>query len=78
MGVTTIKIKNSSGRQAISIPLEMRIDDDTVFIKKIGNSIYIIPYHNPWQNLIESTDLFTSDFMETGNQSDQQQRESFD
>ena len=78
MGIETIDIKNKKGSQAIMIPKEMRINDDRVFLKKVGNTLYIIPYHSPWQNLIESTDSFTADFMEERSQPIQQQRESFE
>lgn len=78
MGFETIDIKNKKGFQAIRIPNKLRINDNKVYIKKVGNSIYLIPFHNPWQNLIESLDTFTSDFMTERNQPDNQKRESFD
>jgi antitoxin VapB len=78
MRIATIDIKQSNGEQAISIPEDMRINDDKVYLKKIGNSLQIIPYHNAWQNLIDSTALFTQDFMENRNEPDNQQRESLD
>jgi len=78
MRIATIDITRTNGEQAISIPNDMRINDDKVYLKKIGNIIHIIPYHSAWQNLIDSTTLFTQDFMETRNQPDMQQRESFD
>ena len=78
MGIETIDIKNNKGVQAIRIPKKMRIDDDKAYLKKVGNTLYVIPYHNPWQNLIESTTSFTSDFMDERNQPDHQQREPFD
>jgi antitoxin VapB len=78
MEIETIHIKTSKGSQAIRIPGKMHINDDKVYIKKVGNTLYIIPFHSPWQNLIESTDSFTSDFMDERDQSFQQIRESFD
>jgi antitoxin VapB len=78
MRFETINIENSKGIQAIKIPEQMKIDDDKVYLKKVGNSLFIIPFHNPWQNLIESTDSFTSDFMESREQPHDQQRESLD
>lgn len=78
MGFETIDIKNKKGIQAIRIPKQMKINDDKVYLKKVGNAIHIIPFHNPWQNLIDSLDSFTSDFMGTREQPDNQQRESFD
>jgi len=78
MGIETIDITNSKGVQAIRIPKKMRINDDKVYLKKVGNALYLIPFHSPLQNLIDSTDSFTSDFMAERNQPDQQQRESLD
>ena len=74
----TIEIKTQKGFQAIRIPETLKINDDKVYLKKIGNSLYIIPFHNPWENLIESLDIFTSDFMTTRDQPDSQKREVFD
>jgi len=56
----------------------MRIKDDKVYLKEVGNTIYVIPYHDPWRNLIESRDSFTTDFMNERKQPEQQKRESFD
>ena len=78
MAFETIDIKNKKGSQTINIPNQMKINDDKVYLKKVGHAIYIIPYHNPWQNLIESLDLFTSDFMNKRDQQSNQTRESFD
>ncbi len=78
MRLEAIEIKKNKGVQAIRIPKKMRINDDKVYLKKVGNTLYLIPYHSPWQNLIDSTDSFTSDFMDERNQPDQQQRESLD
>ena len=79
MGFETIEIKNNKrGAQAIRIPNRMKINDDKVYVKKVGNSLYIIPFHNPWQNMIDSLDSFTSDFMDNREQPNNQQRESLD
>ena len=65
MAFETIDIKNhpSTGGQLIRIPDKLKINDDKVYLKRIGSSLYIIPFHNPWENLIESLDTFTPDFM---------------
>ncbi len=78
MVIETLDIENKKGDQAIMIPKKMRINDDKVYLKKVGNTLYVIPFHDPWQNLIESTELFTADFMNERNQPAQQQRELFD
>ena len=78
MEFETIDIKNKKGFQAIRIPDKLKINDSKVYLKKIGNSLYIIPFHNPWQSLFESLDAFTNDFMTDRNQPDNQERESLD
>jgi antitoxin VapB len=78
MAFETINIQDDAGTQAIRIPENFKINDDKVYVKRIGNALYLIPFHNPWQNLFESLDKFTPDFMEERNQSDNQTREEFD
>ena len=78
MKFETIDINENKGFQAIRIPDKLKINDSKVYLKKVGNSIYIIPFHDPWNNLIESLNEFTTDFMTERNQPDNQKRESFD
>jgi len=78
MSFEAVKIKKKSGAQIIQIPEGFRIKDDKVYLKKVGNSIYVIPFHNPWDSLINSTELFTSDFLEERNQPKVQERDFFE
>lgn len=78
MKVEVVEIKNHAGIQAIPLPEGFAIEDDKVYLKKTGNIISIIPYHNPWQNLHESLPMFSDDFMSHREQPDQQVRENFD
>lgn len=78
MSFQTVEIKKRSGSQLIKIPFEMEIDDDKVYLKKVGNSLFIIPFHKPWDSFISSTDQFTDDFLEERKQPDQQEREPFE
>ena len=63
MPFETVKIKKKAGTQIIQIPEGLKIEDDKVYLKKVGNSIYVIPFHNPWESLIQSTEMFTKDFL---------------
>ena len=54
MAFETISIQNESGSQAIRIPESHKIHDDKVYVKRLGNVLYLIPYHNPWQNLLKA------------------------
>jgi len=79
MSFETIDVKkDKKGHQAIRIPTRLQINDDKAYLKKVGETLYVIPFHNPWQTLLESADSFTSDFMERREQPDEQERESFE
>jgi len=78
MPFETVKIKKKSGAQVIQIPEGLRIEDNKVYLKKVGNSIYVIPFHNPWESLIQSTELFTKDFLDERDQPGVQERELFE
>lgn len=78
MKVEIVEIQNEQGLQAIHLPKEFSIDDDKVYLKKTGNIISIIPYHSRWQNLFDSLDQFSNEFMDEREQPDQPKRESFD
>lgn len=63
MSFEAIELQDMSGFQAIRLPETFRIKDDKVYLRKIGDTLFIIPFHNPWQNLFQSLDQFTSDYM---------------
>ncbi len=73
-----ICIKNTASEQLISIPAELRIDDDKVYIKKVGNSLQIIPFHSAWNNLEEGAKKFSEDFLENRTQPNVETRQGFD
>ncbi len=78
MSFETVKIKKKSGAQTIQIPAAFKIEDDKVYLKKVGNTIYVIPFHNPWESLIQSTELFTNDFLDERDQPEIQERDLFE
>ena len=77
MSFETVKIKKKSGAQIIQLPEALSIDDDKVYLKRVGNSIYVIPFHAPWESMIKSTDMFTEDFLDQRDQPDLQKRDLF-
>ena len=78
MTFEAIDIQDISGSQSVRIPDNFKIDDNRVYLKKAGNALYIIPFHNPWQGLVDSVDEFSEDFMKERAQPEEQIRESFD
>lgn len=78
MSFQSVKIEKKSGSQIIQIPEGLKIEDDKVYLKKVGNPIYVIPFHNPWDSLIQSTELFTNDFLDERDQPTVQERDLFE
>ena len=51
MTFQTIDVKRKGDSQVIAIPEEFAINDDKMYLKKVGNVLYLIPFHNPWQSM---------------------------
>ena len=71
----TAKLFKNGRSQAVRLPKEFRFDGTQVFIKKVGNTVVLIPEQDSWQTLFDSLDQFSDDFMESRNQPEQQVRE---
>lgn len=74
--IADINDKNSF--QSVRIPNKLRLKENKVYLKKLGNALYLIPYSDPWASLIEGIDSFTSDFMDAREQPPSQISEAFD
>ena len=72
----TAKLFQNGQSQAVRLPKEFRFQGDKVFIKRMGNAVVLLPYHDSWQSLFESLDQFSDDFMEQRDQPTQPPRES--
>ncbi len=64
--------------QAVRLPKEYRFSGDRVFVKKVGNSVLLIPYQESWQSLFDSLDQFSDDFMDTREQPEQSRESIFE
>ncbi len=72
----TAKIFANGRSQAVRLPKEFRFEGDEVYIKRVGELVVLIPYHEPWRSLFDSLDQFSDDFMDQRNQPiDQQVRD---
>jgi antitoxin VapB len=76
--IETVNIKDISGEQFIKIPANFKLKGDKVYLKKFGDALYIIPFDNPWQSLLDSMGEFSDDFMENRNQPNVENREPLD
>ena len=74
----TAKIFTNGKSQAVRLPTEFRFEGKEVFIKRVGNTVVLIPKS---QNTLETWFLslknFSEDFMEERVQPPQQIRENF-
>ncbi len=70
----TAKIFQNGKSQAIRLPKEYRFQGSTVYVKRIGNAVVLIPEQDSWQTLIESLDKFSNDFMNERQQPPAQDR----
>ena len=71
----TAKLFQTGRSQAVRLPKEFRFEGDDVYIKKVGDMVIMIPYRMPWKSLIDSLELFSSDFMENREQPLAQERQ---
>ena len=74
------KVFKSGNSYAVRLPKEFRLNCDTVYIKKEGNRIVLIPLNNKWDNLFDKLRNFkelTDDFLSERNQPLPQERELF-
>ncbi len=72
----TARLFKNGQSQAVRLPKEFRFTGDKVFIKKVGNSVILIPHQDSWQSLFQSLEQFSDDFMETREQPTQPDREN--
>ncbi len=78
MAFETINISNDKSYQSLRIPKKLRINDKKVYLKKIGNTLFVIPFNDPWANLVDGAHSFSPDFMEDRGQPKSQNRENID
>jgi antitoxin VapB len=73
----TAKIFQNGKSQAVRLPKEFRFAGDQVFVKRVGNTVVLIPYNAPWVSLVNSLSHFSPDFLEEREQPSIQERETF-
>lgn len=59
----TAKLFTNGKSQAVRLPKEFRFQGREVFIKRIGDTVVLIPKDNPWGPFIKSLGKFTADFL---------------
>ena len=75
----TARLFKNGQSQAVRLPKEFRFDGTSVYVKRLGTYVVLIPKtDDPWKSMFEATHRFTADFMEQRDQGDQTVRENID
>ncbi|MDJ0764167.1 MAG: type II toxin-antitoxin system VapB family antitoxin [Myxococcota bacterium] len=75
----TAQLFKNGQSQAVRLPKEFRFNGTSVYIKRLGTYVVLIPKNdNPWRSMFEATRDFTSDFMVDRDQGSPSKRENFD
>ena len=72
----TAKLFINGRSQAVRLPKNYRFSGSEVYVRKLYNTVVLIPKDDPWGSFIDSLDKFSEDFMIERNQPQQQERES--
>ena len=64
----TAKIFSNGSSQAVRLPKELRFNSTEVFVKKFDNIVMLFSKDDPWAPLMDSLDMFTSDFLKSRKQ----------
>ena len=71
------KLFQNGQSQAVRLPKEFRFEGDSVVIKRVGKAVVLLPYNEPWDTLLDSLSMFSSDFMDESVQPPVDVREDF-
>ena len=73
----TAKLFENGRSQAVRLPKECRFSGEEVMVNKIGELVILMPKGNQWEGVVNSLNLFSDDFMDSGReQPELQERDS--
>lgn len=59
----TAKIFQNNGSQTVKLSKKYSFEQGEVTINKIGDIVFLIPKDSKWHGLLQSLELFSSDYM---------------
>ncbi len=63
--------------QAVRLPKEFRLPGESVYIRRLGQVVMLLPKEQSWDSLADACGRFSEDFMETRDQGSQDRQEPF-
>ena len=73
----TAKLFTNGKSQAVRLPKEYRFEGEDVYIKKIGEVVYLFPKTSIWKVFMDGLDGFSNDFMAEGREQGEAQERDF-
>ena len=61
-----VKVFKSGNSQAVRIPKEFSIEEQELYIQKIGNTLVLTSMNDPWSSLRKSLTMFSEDVFSNG------------
>jgi len=71
------KLFRNGHSQAVRLPWRYRFAGKSVFIRKVGPIVVLIPKRKSWDSLVDACGKFTEDFMSTREQGVQKREHPF-
>ena len=62
----TAKLFENGRSKAVRLPKECRFSGDEVAVNKIGDIVILMPKDDKWSGFLDSLNLFSEDFMDSG------------
>ena len=62
----TAKLFENGRSQAVRLPKECRFSGEEVAVTKIGDIVILMPKEDKWSGFLNSLNLFSEDFMDSG------------
>ena len=69
------KLFKNGASQAVRLPKEYRLPGGSVYVRKLGSAVLLIPKEKPWNLFLEGCSKFTKDFMEKRKQGRQERED---
>jgi len=62
--------------QAVRLPKEFQFSGESVYVKKLGDAVILVPFDKDWEVFLHGLNSFSEDFMSEGRfQENDQERE---
>ena len=62
----TAKLFTNGQSQAVRLPKEYRFEGNEVYIKRIGNTVYLFPKDQQWETFLNGLNGFSDDIFSDG------------